>query len=331
MGKRHEGLPEDEFVIRRNKKGPSKLDRKKAAQAKEGGLVPDTVLNVEPESISEPEIRVETPETKSNTELETEKKEAKMEENIVEGGKIPEGGPELKRYEDFKDEISSLQTKNDLLNYLASAEKFKLSYDDDSIAKSVYFPAYAKEVEKVFNSISPIEALSEVPALYEKVAEIMGNKRREDVELIEDKKSSQGKRNPTQRDADIFEMSSKNNGDRRVYASGSVPEDVKEEGGRIKQKKVAEKAEKSKETVKEVLREKEKREELEGFEKDGKKYLERLQAMDWSKYKYDEDQKKDLIRIELETLLEEIIKKESKFFKKGAKKISKDITKKITG
>lgn len=234
MGKRHEGLPEDDFVIRRKKPKVNTKKRREKGWKKQGdGLPPDPVLMVDSEPIPEPEIKVETPEAKPNPAPKLEKKEVKAEE----GEKVQGGGLELKRYEDFKNEISSLQTKDDLLSYLASAEKFKLSYEDDSIAKSVYFPAYVKEVEKVFAGISPTETLNEVPVLYEKVGEIMRKGRGEDIKLIKDKKSSRGKRNPTQRDADIFASKPETYG-RNKYANGSVPEDAKEEMQRVENAKL---------------------------------------------------------------------------------------------
>lgn len=344
MGKGQERLAEDDFVIHRGKnknvgrengdgESMSKLDKKKARRAKEEiGLPPEPVLVVRPEPIVVPEI-IEVKNLEPESKPETEKSEEIKDDEAVVKGAL-ENKIKLVKYEDFSSKTSSLQTREELLEYLSNSGEFKLRNEKEGSNEEYYFPAFSNRVKDVFAKELLLATLKDIPVLYEKVWEIIEKEKTKKIEKKEDiefKKNSQVKRNPTQKNTDVFEMSSKNNGNRRVYTSGSVPDDAEERADRIKNEKAAKKSRKNKEPKLDMEDdlEKEKTEELDGFEKEGREYYEKLKDLDWSKYNYDEDHKKDLVRIELEALLGEIIKEDSRFFKVEAKKVSKDIAKKI--
>lgn len=298
MAKKYEGSPEDDPAVRRKKKGLSKLGKKKIERvAGEIGLPPDPVLPVEPEPALEPEI--ETPEPKLDPELKFEPK-PEPEKKEVKHKQIGEERWTKEESNDYDKFVNKYGIKTQYKN--EKGEKIEIIgyFPKEKIVSINYFRE--GKIENREFDLNDFEYNYQEDK-YEKV-------KKEEVVSHKPKRKSQEKRTPTQKNADAFEMSSKDNGNKRVYAKDSTPEDAKERAERIKNEKTAELG---------ILKE------------DGKKYLKRLQAMDWSKYNYDEEQKKDLIRIELETLLKEVIEEDSKFFKREARKISKDLAKKIMG
>lgn len=164
MGKKHESLPEDEFIVPRKKKRPSKLDGKKASRAREEGLVPDTVLMVESEPIPESEIKKETPETKPNPDPQAEIKQEQKPNTETKAEKKEE----IKE-EEFKEWLKQIKTGEELLAYLESLGKTAVRSEQEGV---IFFPAYINEVKKSLDGKYELNW----KIMREKIREIKGEK-----------------------------------------------------------------------------------------------------------------------------------------------------------
>lgn len=111
-----------------------------------------------------------------------EEKLKEIGDEIVAVDGIPEDKIKLVAYKEFSKEINLLQTKEALLEYLSSLGKFKLrneklSRDEKSVSnEEYYFPAFSNRVKEVFIGNLSVTKLRDIPALYDKVREIMEGK-----------------------------------------------------------------------------------------------------------------------------------------------------------
>jgi len=263
MGKKEKklwaGEPEDSvFDDRKKKKGLSKLDRKKEEQLRKAGLVPE-----EPKAALKDEATEEP--TEDSDPIVENKLEGELRDVMLEPGSLtdrvenikgeenktttPESFPKdrikLVAYKDFADKINSLQTREELLEYLSNSGEFKLRNEEGNSNAEHYFPAFSNKVRDVFTKELLLATLKDIPALYQKVWEIIkkekNKKEREREDAVKSTDAAQEKRNPTQKEADILEASLKSNGNKKTYANGSIPEDAAEMAERIKKSKIAEK------------------------------------------------------------------------------------------
>ena len=164
------GLEDPDFADRGRKKekGISKLVKKRIARAKKEGLVFNPVLTVKPEPILEPEIKIETPETKSNPKPEAEIKQGQKSK--------PEREKEIKE-EEFKEGLKQIKTREELLAYLESLGNTAVRSEKEG---SIFFPAYISEIRKSLESKCELDWRT----MREKIREITGDKKTEEKKKL---------------------------------------------------------------------------------------------------------------------------------------------------
>lgn len=315
MEKRQEHyLPkEDDFIGRRKKPKVNTKERREKGWKKQGdGLPPCPVLMAESEPISEPEIKIETPEAKPNPAPEAEKKEVKYKQ-IGEEWWTKE---EKNDYEEFVKKYGiGAQYENKrgekigIVGYFPKERIVSINYSGEKGIENREFNLgdfeylYRKEKFEKVKEGKDFE-------LSRKGAEIIEKEKGKKDEVVDakPKRKSQEERDPTQKDMNIFEVSSKNNGDRRVYANASIPEDAKEENRKIK---IAKKLQKNGNAYSKEIVEKIRRETTEAIVDGINKFLENIKEKlrdneTWNKYK--EETRKDMLITEAKDLAHKMLK-----------------------
>jgi hypothetical protein len=308
MVRKFKDLPEDEFVVPRHKKGPSKLDKKKNQQAKEKGLEPD-VLIVEPEPVFISEIsktKSEIPEPSLNAEIKTAavKKENKYKQ-------IDEEWWTKKESDDYNNFIKKYTIGSQYINDKNEKVEIAGYFPKEKIVSVSYFGK--KGIENREFKLNDFEHIFQEDKYEEFKKEESG---KTDLKI-----KDQEKRDPTQKDADEFERSLKSGENKRAYANGSIPEDAREKAERIKNENIIKKLEEDKMSGSERLK-KERDASIEKYFGAMKNYKPEAQTVELSaeeKKKREENEKLQALEKEVEETRKEFIRKDMEAEKESSK------------